>query len=231
MVNRIILVFLVFVGCNKTNKNIKTTKIKESWARDALVSAANEDGFYLDEKIQNTLEQQRRKVLGRLYLENTINSRVSVSMGEVEKYYKKTRGQHLRQSREFLFLRFNAPSLDSANIIRKRLNGATGPRGDETLGGLIELFNPTRELVDENKIKKSVKSLLLRRNGLPVSVGPISSGGQHAVFHLVRIYEKGTIKEQIHVQENLRNRLFAMKANVLRKNIVDSLRAKHGGSK
>ena len=76
-------------------------------------------------------------------------------MSEVEKYYKKTRGQHLRQSREFLFLRFNAPSLDSANIIRKRLNGATGPRSDETLGGLIELFNPTRELVDENKIKKS----------------------------------------------------------------------------
>ena len=73
--------------------------------------------------------------------------------------------------------------------------------------------------------------MLLRRNGLPVSVGPISRGGQHAVFHLVNIYEKGTIKEQIHVQENLRNRLFAMKANVLRKNIVDSLRAKHGGSK
>ena len=66
MVNRIILVFLVFVGCNKTNKSIKTTKIKESWAQDALVSAANEDGFYLDEKIQKTLEQQRRKVIAKI---------------------------------------------------------------------------------------------------------------------------------------------------------------------
>ena len=207
---------------------MQTTKIKESLIRDALVSAANEDGFYLDEKIKNTLERQRRNVLGRLYLENTINSRVSVSMGEVEKYYKKTRGQYLRQSREFLILRFNASSLDSANIIRKKLNGSTGPRGDETLSGLIELFNPTRELLDENKIKKTIKSQFLRRRGAPVSVGPISKGGHHVVFHLVRVYEKGTTKEQIHVQEKLRNQLFSMKAHILRQNIVDSLMSKYG---
>ena len=228
MVNRIILVFLVFIGCNKTNKNMQTTKIKESLIRDALVSAANEDGFYLDEKIENTLEQQRRKVLGRLYLENTINSRVSVSMGEVEKYYKKTRGQHLRQSREFLFLRFSSSSHDSAKIIRKKLDSATSLRADETIGELIELFRPSRELVDENKIKKSIKSQFLRRKGAPVSVGPISGGGQYVVFHLLSVYEKGTIKEQIHVQEKLRNQLFAMKAHALRQNIVDSLRSRYG---
>ena len=227
MVNIIILVFLIFIGCNKTNNNIQTTKIKENWTRDALVSAANEDGFYLDEKIQNTLEQQRRNVLGRLYLENIINSRVSVSMGEVEKYYKKTKDQHLRQSREFLFLRFSSSSHDTAKTIKKRLDSATGLRADETLGELIELFKPTRELVDENKIKKSIKSQFLQRRGAPVSVGPMSKGGQHVVFHLIRVYEKGTTKEQIHVQEKLRNQLFAMKAHSLRQNIVDSLKSKY----
>jgi hypothetical protein len=119
MVYRAVFIFLVFLGCERTDKNKETTNIKESWTRDALVSAAKEDGFYLDEKIQNTLERQRRNVLGRLYLENTINSRVSVSMAEVEKYYNKTRDQHLRLSREFLLLRFNSSSLDSAKIIRK----------------------------------------------------------------------------------------------------------------
>ena len=231
MVNRIILVFLVFIGCNKTNKNMQTTKIKESLIRDALVSAANEDGFYLDEKIKNTLEMQRRNVLGRLYLENTINSRVSVSMGEVEKYYNKTKSQHVRQEREFLFLVFSASSRDSATIIRKRLDVASGPRATETVAGLVDLFGASRELVDENKIKNTVKSQLLRRSGAPVSVGPISREGQHLVFHLVRVYEKGTTKEQIHVQENLRNQLFAMKAHALRQNIIDSLRSRHGFSK
>ena len=187
MVNIIILVFLVFIGCNKTNNNKQTTKIKEDWARDALVSAANEEGFYLDEKIQNTLEQQRRNVLGRLYLESIINSRVSVSMGEVEKYYNKTKDQHLRQSREFLFLRFSSSSHDTAKTIKKRLDSATGLRADETIGELVELFKPTRELIDENKIKKSIKSRFLRRKGAPVSVGPLSWGGQHVVFHLIRL--------------------------------------------
>ena len=231
MVNKLIFTLLVFVSCDKTNKNIQTTELEESLTRDALVSAANEDGFYLDEKIQNTLERQRRNVLGRLYLENAISARVSVSMGEVEKYYNKTKGQHLRQSREFLFLRFSASSLDSAKILRKKLTGTTGPGGEKVLAELINLFNPTRELVDEIKIKKSVKTQFLRRGGLPISVGPVSSGGQHAVFHLIRVYEKGTTKEQIHVQEKLRNQLFAMKAHVLRQNIVDSLKSKHSGSK
>ena len=231
MVIRVVLIFFLFIGCDKTDKNRRVAELKKNRTRDALVSAANEDGFYLDEKIQKTLERQRRNVLGRLYLENTINNRVSVSMGEVEKYYNKTKGQHLRPTREFLFLRFTTSSLDSAKIIRKRLESVMGQRDNETLGVLIDRFNPEHELVNENTIKKSIKSQLLKRKGLPVSVGPVSSGGQHSVFHLVRTYEKGTIKEQIHIQEKLRNQLFAMKAHRLRQNIIDSLKSKHGGSK
>ena len=93
---------------------------------------------------------------------------------------------------------------------------------------MVELFKPTRELIDEKKIKKSIKSQFLQRRGAPVSVGPISKGGQHVVFHLIRVYEKGTTKEQIHVQEKLRNQLFSMKAHILRQNIVDSLMSKYG---
>ena len=230
MVNKLFFIFLLFVGCEKTVTTGQTVKIKRSPTRDALVSAANADGFYLDEQIQNKLERQRQGLLGRLYLENTINSRVSVSMGEVEEYYKKTKGQHLRQSREFLVLRFNAPTLDSAKIIRKKLNTATKTKSSKGLGELIESLRPTRELLDENKIKKEIRSLFLQRRGDPVSVGPVSSRGQHAVFHLLNTYEAGTTKEQIHVQEMLRNQLFAMKAHVLRRAIIDSLKSKYTGS-
>jgi len=230
MVNKLFFIFLLFIGCERAVTTEQTVKIKGRSIRDALVSAANADGFYLDEQIQNKLERQRRGVLGRLYLENTINRRVSVSMGEVEEYYKKTKSQHLRQSREFLVLRFNAPTLDSAKIIRKKLNTATKTKSSKGLGELIESLRPTRELLDENKIKKEIRSLFLQRRGDPVSVGPVSSRGQHAVFHLLNTYEAGTTKEQIHVQEMLRNRLFTMKAHMLRKTIVDSLKSKYTGS-
>jgi len=60
-------------------------------------------------------------------------------------------------------------------------------------------------------------------------VGPVSVGAGYAVFHLLKVYEKGTTKEQIHVQEKLRNQLVAMKSHVVRTSLVDSLKAKYGG--
>ena len=86
------------------------------------------------------------------------------------------------------------------------------------------------KVISENiKWNKSIKSKLL---GGPGSVvGPISSGGQHVVLRLISTYEKGTTKEQIHIEETLRNQLFAMKAHALRQNLVDSLKSKYAVSK
>ena len=175
------------------------------------------------------MENQHRRVLGRLYLENIINRRVSVSMDEVKEYYNKTKDQHVRQRREFLVLRFVVSSVDSARDIRKKLLAAKKSGGEEKLGPLMAEFLPSREIIGENKINKSIKNKLL---GGPGSVvGPISSGGQHVVLRLISTYEKGTTKEQIHIEETLRNQLFAMTAHALRQNLVDSLKSKYAVSK
>jgi len=221
-------VFLLFVGCSEQTKEaveLTTENIK----RDALVFAATEDGFVFDEQIKSRLENQRRKVLGKLYLENLVNRRISVSMGEVEAYYNKTKNQYVRNVRELLFLRFSLASLDTARLVRQKLDRAMGGVDDMGFGAVIAEFQPTRELVDETKIKKTIRTQLLRRRGSPVTVGPLSVGGDYVVFHLLRVYEKGTIKEQIHVQEKLRSRLVAMKSRAVRARLVDSLKAKYNG--
>ena len=222
--------FLFFAGCAEQTKEPvePTTKNK---SRDALVFAATEDGFVFDEQIKSRLEDQRRKVLGKLYLENLVARRVSVSMGEVEAYYNKTKKQHVRNARELLILRFSLASLDTARLVRKKLDRITSLVDDEGFGGIIAEFKPTREIVDEIKIKKTIRTQLLRRRGSPVTVGPLSVSGGYAVFHLLKVYEKGTTKEQIHVQEKLRNQLVAMKSHAARSSLVDSLRAKYGGNK
>ena len=146
-------------------------------------------------------------------------------MDEVKEYYNKTKDQLVRQQREFLVLRFVVSSVDSARDIRKRLLAAKKSGGEEKLGPLMAEFLPSREIIGENKINKSIKNKLL---GGPGSVvGPISRGGQHVVFRLISTYEKGTTKEQIHIEEALRNQLFAMKAHALRQNLVDSLKSKY----
>ncbi len=221
-------VFLLFVGCSEQTKEaveLTTENIK----RDALFFAATEDGFVFDEQIKSRLEDQRRRVLGKLYLENLVNRRISVSMGEVEAYYNKTKNQYVRNARELLFLRFNLASLDTARLVRQRLDKAMRGVDDRGFSAIIAEFQPTRELVDEIKIKKTIRTQLLRRRGSPVTVGPLSIGGSYAVFHLLKVYEKGTTKEQIHVQEKLRGRLVAMKSRAVRARLVDSLKAKYKG--
>ena len=228
MTIRFFYAFLFFAGCAEQTKDVVEPTIKNK-SRDALVFAATEDGFVFDEQIRSRLEDQRRKVLGRLFLENLVARRVSVSMGEIEVYYNKTKEQHVRTARELLFLRFSFTSLDTAKLVRKKLDRAITRVDDKGFGGIIAEFQPSRELVDETKIKKAIKTQLLRRRGSPVTVGPLSVGDGYAVFHLLKVYEKGTIKEQIHVQEKLRNRLVAMKSRAIRASLLDSLRAKYGG--
>ncbi len=219
-------VFLLFVGCSEQTKEV-VGSTTENIKRDALFFAATEDGFVFDEQIKSRLEDQRRRVLGKLYLENLVNRRVSVSMGEVEAYYNKTKNQYVRNARELLFLRFNLASLDTARLVRQRLDKAMREVDDRGFGAIIAEFQPTRELFDEIKIKKTIRTQLLRRRGSPVTVGPLSIGGGYAVFHLLKVYEKGTTKEQIHVQEKLRSRLVAMKSRAVRAHLVDSLKAKY----
>ena len=221
-------VFLLFVGCSEQTKEV-VGLTTENIKRDALFFAATEDGFVFDEQIKSRLEDQRRRVLGKLYLENLVNRRISVSMGEVEAYYNKTKNQYVRNTRELLFLRFNFASLDTARLVRQRLDRAMREVDDGGFGAIIAEFQPTRELFDEIKIKKNIRTQLLRRRGSPVTVGPLSIGGGYAVFHLLKVYERGTTKEQIHVQEKLRNRLVAMKSRAVRARLVDSLKAKYKG--
>ena len=229
MVKKVYLVLIFIAGCNSGAEDKKPLVLDRDLNRDALFSAAIDNGFSLDGQIKSRLENQHRRVLGRLYLENIINRRVSVSMDEVKEYYNKTKDQRVRQQREFLVLRFVVSSVDSARDIRKKLLAAKKGGGEEKLGPLMAEFLPSREIIGENKINKSIKNKLL---GGPGSVvGPISSGGQHVVLSLVSTYEKGTTKEQIHIEETLRNQLFAMKAHALRQNLVDSLKSKYAVSK
>jgi hypothetical protein len=228
MIIRCFFVFLFFAGCTEQTKDIvePTTRNK---GRDVLVFAATEDGFVFDEQIRSRLEDQRRKVLGKLYLESLVARRVSVSMGEVEAYYNKTKTQHVRNARELLLLRFSFTSLDTARLVRKKLDRAAASDDDKTFGEIIAEFQPARELIDETTIKKTIKTQLLRRRGSPVTVGPLSGDAGYTVFHLLKVYEKGTTKEQIHVQEKLRNQLVATKSHIIRASLVDSLQAKYGG--
>tara|TARA_Y100001970_G_scaffold110306_1_gene137780 strand:+ start:1229 stop:1918 length:690 start_codon:yes stop_codon:yes gene_type:complete len=199
--------------------------------RSPLSLAAVSSNFSMDKKIQKKLYRQQDTVLGRLYLESLVEKRVFVSMEEVSDYYKKTKNQHRRTSREFLVMRFTTTNKDTAQYIRRVLMKKNeSQKAEETFGLLVERYPPSRELIKEEKLRDSIKKQFLSRKGGFVSAGPFSAGDGFVVFYLLTTYEKGTIKDLIHIQDDVRSKIYSTKAHLIRLGLVDSLSVVFGSN-
>ena len=224
----ILCVWLFFCSCNKRSDG-GDVSAKNNSAGSSLFRAAVSDNFSLDKKIQGRLHKQKDTVLGRLYLESLVNKRVSVSVDEVSNYYNKTKNQHKRTSREFLLMRFTTTNKDTAVYIRRELLKNSGEQQNENrLGLLIDDFFPNRELIKEEDLFDFIKKQFLTRKGKPAIIGPVSSGEVFSVFYLLKTYEKGTTKELVHIQDEIRSKIYSTKAHSIRSALIDSLAVLYG---
>mgnify|MGYP001469647854 CR=1 FL=1 len=87
-----------------------------------------------------------------------------------------------------------------------------------------------RELIKEETLRDSIKKQFLARGGGFVSVGPLSAGDGFVVFYLLKTYEKGTIKDLIHIQDDIRSKIYSTKAHRIRLGLVDSLSVVFGSN-
>ena len=189
-----------------------------------LFLAATSDNFTLDKKMQSLVQKQNNTVVGRLFLESLVEKRVAVSLEEVSSFYDKTKNQHKRTSREFLVLRFITTNRDSALYIRQELLKNRGEeKNEELLGDLINRFTPKRELIKESVLLDQIKKQFLVRRGSPTVVGPLRSGELFYLFRLVRIYEPGTTKDLVHIQDDIRAKIYLKKSHTIRTFLLDSL--------
>ena len=157
-------------------------------------------------------------------MESLVEKRVAVSLEEVAAFYDKTTNQHKRSSREFLVLRFTTTNRDSALYVRQELlkNGSE-EKNEKRLGSLIDRFAPRRELIKESFLLDQIKKQFLVRRGGPTVVGPLRSGEVFYLFRLVKTYESGTTKELIHIQDDIRAKIYLKKSHAIRAFLLDSL--------
>ena len=195
-----------------------------------LFLAAVSENFNLNKKTQSALQKQNDTVVGRLFLESLVEKRVAVSLKEVAAFYDKTKNQHKRSSREFLVLRFTITNEDSALYVRQELLKNSGEeKNEKRLGGLIDRFVPKRELIKESFLLDQIKKQFLVRRGGPIVVGPLRSGKNFYLFRLVKIYEPGTTKELIHIQDDIRAKIYLKKSHTVRAFLLDSLSGVYTG--
>jgi len=217
---------LVLVSCQKQSDG-RGVAVPGS----ALSVAAVSNNFTLDKNIQKKLYRQQEAMLGQLFLESLVEKRVFVSMQEVSDVYKKTKNQYKRTSREFLVMRFKTTNKDTAQYIRRVLmKKEESQKSQATFGFLVERFSPSRELIKEEKLRDSIKKQFLTRRGGFASAGPFAAGDGFVLFHLLQTYEKGTIKDLIHIQDEIRSKIYSTKAHVVRSHLLDSLFVLYGGN-
>ena len=217
---------LFLVSCQEKSDVLSTAE-----PGSALSVAAVYSGFSLDKKIQKRLYRQNDAMLGRLFLEGLVEKRVFVSMKEVSDYYKKTKNEYKRTSREFLVMRFKTTNKDTAQYIRRLLvKKEESQKGEAEFGLVVERFAPSRELIKEEQLRDSIKKQFLARGGGFANAGPFVAGDGFVLFHLLQTYERGTIKDLIHIQDEIRSKIYSTKAHVARLHLLDSLSVLYGGN-
>ena len=217
---------LVSVSCQKQSDGQGVAE-----PGSALSVAAVSNNFTLDKNIQKKLYRQQEAVLGQLFLESLVEKRVFVSMQEVSEFYKKTENQYKRTSREFLVMRFKTTNKDTAQYIRRVLmKKEESQKNQATFGLVVERFSPSRELIKEEKLRDSIKKQFLSRRGGFANAGPFAVGDGFVLFHLLQTYEKGTIKDLIHIQDDIRSKIYSTKAHAVRLHLIDSLSVLYGGN-
>ena len=219
-----IYIFCVFLFSCENKKLPGVTLAENKTTGSPLFLAAVSDNFTLDKKTQSALKKQNDTVVGRLFLESLVEKRVAVSLEEVASFYDKTKNQHKRSFHEFLVLRFTTTNRDSALYIRQELLKNSGEeKNEKRLGGLIDRFAPKRELIKGPFLLSQIKKQFLVRRAGPTIVGPLRSGESFYLFLLVKTYEPGTTKDLVHIQDDIRAKIYLKKSHAIRAFLLDSL--------
>ena len=139
---------------------------------------------------------------------------------ELVEYYNDNKNQFLRDGSEVYCFRLITDKIKTANNIKTTLLRIKDSNEDE-FGQLIDTHKPSRELINENRVKKSYYELFFnKKNDV---IGPLKFDNMYLIFYIDQRYNKGTVKDYISVQDDIYDRVYRMNSEIIKNQIIDSL--------
>ena len=161
-----------------------------------------------------------RKIVGYRHLNELIKNKIKIKELDLVEYYNKNKNQFLRNGDEIYCFRFITDKIKTANNIKSALLRIKDSNEDG-FGQLIDKHKPSRELINENHVKKSYYDLFFKKkNNI---IGPLKFDNMYLIFYIDQRYKKGTVKDYISVQDNIYDRLYRINSEIIRNQIIDSL--------
>ena len=208
-----LIVVVTFFSCsNEKNKNNNLENVLYNSAIDNRSTNYNNN---------NTSDINiNKKIVGYRHLNELIKSKTVVKELDLVEYYDENKNQFLRDGSEVYCFRFITDKIKTANNIKTTLLRIKDSNEDE-FGQLIDTHKPSRELINENRVKKSYYELFFnKKNDV---VGPLKLNNMYLIFYIDQRYNKGTIKDFISVQDDIYNRVYKINSETIKNQIIDSL--------
>ena len=208
-----LIVVVTFFSCsNEKNKNNNLEDVLYNSAIDNRSTNYNNN---------NTSDINiNKKIVGYRHLNELIKNKTVVKELDLVEYYDENKNQFLRDGNEVFCFRFITDKIKTANNIKTTLLRIKDSNEDE-FGQLIDKHKPSRELINENHVKKSYYELFFnKKNDI---IGPLKFDNMYLIFYIDQRYNKGTVKDYISVQDDIYNRVYKINSEIIKNQIIDSL--------
>tara|TARA_B100001248_G_scaffold56758_1_gene37813 strand:+ start:681 stop:1358 length:678 start_codon:yes stop_codon:yes gene_type:complete len=209
----LLIVMVSFFSCsNEKNKNNNLEDVLYNSAIDNRPTNYNNN---------NSSEINiNKKIIGYRHLNELIKSKTVIKELDLVEYYDENKNQFLRDGDEVFCFKFITDKIKTANNIKTTLLRIKDSNEDE-FGQLIDTYKPGRELINENRVKKSYYDLFFnKKNDV---VGPLKFDNVYLIFYIDKRYNKGTVKDYISVQDDIYDRVYKINSEIIKNQIIDSL--------
>ena len=208
-----LIVMVSFFSCSNEKKENNSLE-------DILYSSAIDDRSTDYNNNSSNNNNVNKKIVGHRHLNELIKSKIKIKELDMVEYYNKNKNQFLRGGDEIYCFRFITDKIKTANNIKTTLLRIKDSNEDE-FGQLIDTHKPSRELINENNVKKSYYELFFnKKNNI---IGPLKFDNMYLIFYIEQRYDKGTVKDYINVQDKIYDRVYRINSEIIKNQIIDSL--------
>lgn len=184
-----------------------------------LYRAAMAHGLQLGGEAESLILQYRETLLGNLFLEHYVSSRVVVTMEEIRDQYVANRSAYQRQSDQVRVLNFLFPGVDEATSVKVALlKYDAGVRSS-----LLEQHGVVPTTLSPGDMPASLDALLFGPSRPRGVLGPVGTPFGLHVLEVLEFFPKNSFRGLDEVYDEISQSLYRSKRKTLYDHLLDSL--------
>ncbi|MDZ7263116.1 MAG: peptidyl-prolyl cis-trans isomerase [candidate division KSB1 bacterium] len=202
----------------------------QRWIETELIyQDALKTGVDKSDELQEELEQAKRDLVIRKYLEKYLARQAEVSEEAALSYYEENKDSFIRTSDEIKALHILVASLDKANQARRRIVGGEDFEtvAREVISDSTALARIQLEYFSADDVIPEISQSLFTGTVQPgIITNPIRSNFGYHIFKIVDVKRRGSYREFEEVKSQILARLNSMKQNERYRDLIIELRNK-----